>query len=187
MFQQTNCEWISTHHRNMAAVLSVCWHLLTWLLVWNDFLSTPQWHRHDPLHTVSVTHITDTWLVLPHYHTLNCHAQNDYNLDIYTPHCVDNDMSFDYSNHQMTVNTPQRGCQDSMVDTVPRIMDGWPVVKIAPDARDFCLPQTSRPISRLNQPHTQWVPHILSSWVRWSLHIVDHLLPFSAKVKNVWS
>jgi len=86
----------------MAAVLSVCVGLLTWLLVWNDFLCTAQRHRHDPLHTVNVTHITDTWLPLPHYHTLNCHAQNNYSLDIYTPQCVGNDMSFDYSDDQMT-------------------------------------------------------------------------------------
>jgi len=86
------------------------------------------------------------------------------------------------------VNTPQQWwCQDSMVGTVPRIKEGWPAVQIAPDARHFSLPQTSRPTSSLNQPHTQWVPHVLSSWVRWSLHKVDHLLPFSAEVKNVWS
>jgi len=48
--------------------------------------------RHDPLHMVSVTHTIDTWLILPHYHTLNCEAQNDYTLDIYTPHCVGNDV-----------------------------------------------------------------------------------------------
>jgi len=58
------------HHRNMAAMLPVCCRLLTWLLVWNDFLCALQWYRHVPLHTVNVTHITDTWLPLSQYHTL---------------------------------------------------------------------------------------------------------------------
>ena len=86
------------------------------------------------------------------------------------------------------VNTSnQWGCQDSMVGTVARIKDGRSAVQIAIDARDFCLPQTSRPTSSLNQPLTQLGPHVLSSWVRWSVHKVDCSLPFSAEVKNVWS
>jgi hypothetical protein len=56
----------------------------------------------DPLHMVNVKDITDTWLLLPYYHTLKCHAQNDYSLDKCTLHCVGNDMSFNYSDHQMT-------------------------------------------------------------------------------------
>lgn len=70
---------------------------------WCGMIPCVQHSDTDMTHCiVTITHITDTWLPLPHYHTSNCHAQNDYSLDIYTPRCVGNDMSFDYSDHQMT-------------------------------------------------------------------------------------